>query len=141
MRGVLFLCRANSCRSQMAEGLAHELLPDEVAVFSAGLRPSHVNPMAIDASSELGIDISGQRSKSTDEIPTDEVDCVITLCSEGEQDCPVFPGDVTRLYWPLPDPAAAQGDPEEIMTAFRAVRDELAERIRALATRPARSAS
>jgi arsenate reductase len=116
----------------MAEGLAHELLPDEVAVFSAGSRPSHVNPLAIDALSELGIDISGQRSKSTDKIPTDEVDCVITLCSEGEQDCPVFPGDVTRLYWPLPDPAA-QGGPAEIMTAFRAVRDDLAERIRALA--------
>lgn len=129
---MLFLCRANACRSQIAEGLARRLLPDGVRVFSAGSRPGAVDPRAIASLSEVGIDISDQRSKSTDEVPAESVDCVITLCSEGEEDCPVFPGDVTRLHWPLPDPAAAQGTKEEVMRAFNEVRDELADRIRAL---------
>ncbi len=132
MKGVLFLCRANACRSQIAEGLARRLLPDGVQVFSAGSRPEVVDPRAIASLGEIGIDISDQRSKSTDEVPAGSVDHVITLCSEGEEDCPVFPGDVTRLYWPLPDPAAAQGTTEEVMRAFYEVRDELADRIRAL---------
>lgn len=129
MKGVLFLCGANSCRSQLAEGLARRLLPDEVAVFSAGSRPRHVDPRAVDSMSEIGLDISHQRSKSVDEIPIDGVDCVITLCAEGEEACPVFPGAVTRLSWPLPDPAAASGNRAEVMNAFRAVRDELLRRI------------
>lgn len=133
MRGILFLCRANSCRSQMAEGLARTLLPDGVAVFSAGSHPTRVNIRAIQALKEAGVDISHQRSKSVDEIPAERVDTVITLCAEGEADCPVFPGDVTRLYWPLPDPAAATGGAAEIMAAFRSVRDELDRCIRRLA--------
>jgi arsenate reductase len=117
----------------MAEGLARRTLPGEIAVFSAGSRPTRVNPRAIEALSEVGIDSRHQRSKSLDEIPTDQVDCVITLCNEGEEDCPVFLGDVLRLYWPMPDPGAVEGGPDEIMAAFRAVRDQLAERIQALA--------
>jgi arsenate reductase len=132
LKGVLFLCRENSCRSQIAEGLARELLPDGVGVFSAGSRPGNVNPRAVECLREIGVDISHHRSKSVDEIPAERVDCVITLCAAGEEDCPVFPGEVTRLHWPLPDPAAVEGDPKEIMAAFRRVRDEIAERIRRL---------
>ena len=133
MRGILFLCRANSCRSQLAEGLAREIVPDGTAVYSAGSRPTHVNPRAVEALHEIGIDASGQHSKSVDSIPPDAVDHLITLCTEGEQDCPIYSGDVRRLYWPMPDPDAVEGSEEEIMAAFRAVRDELAERIRRLA--------
>lgn len=133
LRGLLFLCRANSCRSQMAEGLARWILPHDVPVFSAGSRPTRVHPRAVAVLEELGIDATGQRSKSVDEIPAGAVDRVITLCAEGEQDCPVFPGDVKRLHWPLSDPDAVRGSEQEIMTAFRAVRDELVRRIRRLA--------
>lgn len=134
MKGVLFLCHANSCRSQMAEGLARSLLPPEVAVRSAGSEPTKVNPKAIESMHEIGLDISRQRSKSVKEIPIDRVDWVITLCAEGDEACPNFPGEVHRLHWPLADPAAAIGGHAELMAAFRAVRDELAERIRQLPT-------
>lgn len=133
MKGVLFLCRANSCRSQIAEGLARRLLPESVAVYSAGSRPLGVNPRAIATLREIGIDISDQRSKSLAEMPAAEIDCVITLCAEGEEDCPHFPGAATRFHWPLPDPAGVSGEEREIAQAFRAVRDELARRIEALA--------
>lgn len=139
MTGVLFLCRANSCRSQIAEGLARRLLPDQIAVFSAGSRPTRVNPRTIEVLREVGIDISHQRSKSLDEIPAAEVDCVITVCSESEEDCPFFPGDVQRFYWPMPDPDGVEGSPDEVMAAFRAVRDQLAERIESLAAQCAGS--
>lgn len=134
MKGVLFLCHANSCRSQMAEGLARSLLPRDVAVFSAGSEPTNVNPKAVESMHEIGLDILQQRSKSVDEIPVDRVDWVITLCAEGEEACPTFPGEVHRLHWPLPDPAAATGSHAEVMRAFRAVRDELADHIRQLLT-------
>lgn len=133
MNGVLFLCRANSCRSQIAEGLARAELSPSVAVFSAGTRQTGVNPVAIEVMKEAGIDICGQRSKSVDEIPADRVDVVITLCAEGEEDCPFFPGAVTRMHWPIPDPAAATGNDAEIMAAFRNVRDDLKRRIKELA--------
>jgi arsenate reductase len=116
----------------MAEGLASDLLPAGVAVFSAGSRPTTVNPRAIESLKEIGIDIAAYRSKSVDEIPAGEVDFVITLCQEGEEDCPFFPGDVQRLHWPLPDPAAVEGNDEQIMASFRAVRDELSTRLREL---------
>ncbi len=116
----------------MAEGLARSFLPISVDVFSAGSRPGAVDPRAIEALAEIGIDISHQRSKSTDEIPADRVDLVIALCSEAEEDCPVFPGAAERLYWPLDDPAAGYGSHEEVMGVFRDVRDELARRIESL---------
>ena len=131
MRGALFLCVANSARSQMAEGLARAMLPAEVKVWSAGSRPTRVRPEAVTVLAEIGIDISGHRSKAVTEIPAAEVDTVITLC--GEEECPVFLGQATRLHWGLPDPAAATGSEAERLAAFRQVRDEIRARIVALA--------
>ena len=133
IRRILFLCVANSARSQMAEGLARALLGDRVEVMSAGSRPSKVNPSAIEAMAEIGIDISNQRSKSVDEIDTAGVDLVVTLCAE--EVCPVLPGRVRRLHWPVPDPASADADlsAERKLSRFRAARDAIRERIEGLA--------
>ena len=129
MKGILFLCVANSARSQMAEGLARALLPD-VEVLSAGSRPSKVNPYAIEALAELGIDISGHRSKSVDEIAPANLDLVITLCAE-EEVCPVLPGRVRRLHWPIRDPASTDTSltPEDMRRRFREARDEIKAKI------------
>lgn len=131
MKRILFLCVANSARSQMAEGLARNLLPG-ACVLSAGSRPSSVNPHAIEAMAEVGIDISGQRSKSVEEIDSGSLDLVVTLCAE--EVCPVVPGRVRRLHWPIPDPAS--GDPSlsagELRARFRAARDQIAARLRVL---------
>lgn len=126
-RGWLFLCVANSARSQMAEGLARRLAPPGTTVYSAGSEPSSVNPLAVRAMAEIGIDISGQRSKSVDEIPVDRVDVVVTLCAE--EVCPVFPGSVRRLHWPIDDPARAGGSDAERLEAFRRARDEIGRRL------------
>jgi len=98
-----------------------------VTVWSAGSRPTHVRPEAIAVLAEIGIDISGHRSKSVAEIPAAEVDTVITLC--GEEECPVFLGGARRLHWGLPDPAAAGGDETARLDAFRQTRDELRRRL------------
>ena len=127
---VLFLCVANSARSQMAEGLARHLLGDQVQVQSAGSKPSVVNPLAIEVMKEIGIDISGHRSKSVDEIDADNIDLVITLCAE--EVCPIFLGKAKRLHWPLPDPAAVQTTPAAQLQAFREVRAQIAERLKLL---------
>jgi len=126
MSRILFMCVANSARSQMAEGLARNLLSN-VKVMSAGSQPSKVNPYAIEALSEQGIDISGQRSKSVEEIDPNQVDLVVTLCAE--EVCPVFPGRVRRLHWPIPDPASNDPalTPEELRTRFRTARDQIRE--------------
>ncbi|MFQ5745411.1 MAG: arsenate reductase ArsC, partial [Acidobacteriota bacterium] len=121
--GILFLCVANSSRSQMAEGFARQMAPPGVEVFSAGSAPGTVNPHAIAMMREVGIDISGHRSKSVDEIPRERIGTVVTLCAE--EVCPVFPGNARRLHWPLEDPAAATGPEEEVLTAFRRVRDQI----------------
>ena len=128
-RGILFLCVANSARSQMAEGIARVLLPAEMKVWSAGSRPTRVRPEAIAVLREVGIDISGHRSKAVAEVPAAEVDTVITLC--GEEECPVFLSNVRRLHWGLPDPAVAApgASPDDVLAGFRAVRDELRLRI------------
>jgi len=130
-RGILFLCVANSARSQMAEGIARALLPAGVRVWSAGSRPTRVRPEAIAALGELSIDISKHRSKHVSEVPASEVDTVITLCNEEE--CPIFLGEARRLHWGLPDPAAAGGSEPERLDAFRRTRDELLRRIATLA--------
>ncbi|HNU67907.1 MAG TPA: arsenate reductase ArsC [Myxococcota bacterium] len=127
MKGMLFLCVANSARSQIAEGLARSMVPPGVNVLSAGSSPTFVRPEAIAVLKEIGIDISGQRSKSVTEIPPDLVDTVITLC--GEQECPLFLGRATRLHWGLEDPAAVQGSEEGRLNAFRRTRDELISRL------------
>ena len=124
---VLFLCVANSARSQMAEGIARHLASDGVRVSSAGSEPSRVRPQAIAVLAEIGIDASGQRSNSLDEFADDDVDCVITLCAE--EYCPLWLGDAWRAHWPLPDPAAATGPEEAILDSFRRVRDEIRRRL------------
>ena len=127
MRGILFLCVANSARSQMAEGIARSLAPLGIKIWSAGSRPTSIRPEAIAVLQEIGIDISGRRSKSVTEIPSSEVDTVITLC--GEEECPVFLGNAQRLHWGLPDPSAAAGSETDRLSAFRETRDELRRRI------------
>ena len=127
MAGLLFLCVANSARSQMAEGLARARFGDRVRIFSAGSSPATVNPFAIAALDELGIDISGHRSKSVDTIEPETVDLVVTLCAE--EVCPAFLGNARRLHWPFPDPAGAAGSEAERLDGFRAVRDEIARRL------------
>jgi arsenate reductase len=128
--GILFLCVANSARSQMAEGIARSLAPAHVRVGSAGSRPTRVRPEAVAVLAEIGIDISGHRSKAVSDIPADGIDMVITLCDEEE--CPVFSGKAWRLHWGLPDPAAVEESEGERLAAFRRVRDELRRRIAAL---------
>ncbi len=134
MKGILFLCVANSARSQMAEGIARAVLPAQVKVWSAGSRPASVRPEAIAVLREIGIDISRHRSKGVAEIPAAEVDTVVTLC--GEEECPVFLGTARRLHWGMPDPA--RQDPalpaEEVLARFRAARDEIRARIERLRT-------
>lgn len=127
IRSILFLCVANSSRSQMAEGLARARYGDRVKVQSAGSQPSHVNPLAIRALAELDIDIGGHTSKSVDTIDPGGVDTVVTLCAEEE--CPVFLGRAQRIHWPLPDPAAFTGTEDERLESFRKVRDEIGRRL------------
>jgi arsenate reductase len=126
-RGVLFLCVANSARSQLAEGIARSLAPAGVTIWSAGSQPTRVRPEAIAALAEMGIDISNHRSKHVSEIPAEQVDLVVTLC--GEEECPVFLGRARRLHWGLPDPAAVTGSDTSRADAFRSVRDELVRRL------------
>ena len=130
MPGLLFLCVANSARSQMAEGLARARFGDRVRIASAGSSPAAVNPFAIAALDEVGIDISGQRSRSVETIDPAAVDLVVTLCAE--EVCPAFLGAARRLHWPLPDPAGGAGSDAEKLDGFRAVRDEIARRLGAL---------
>ncbi len=129
-RHILFLCVANSARSQMAEGIARSLAPKEVRVSSAGSVPSGIRPQAVQVLKEVGIDISGQRSKGLDSIDPSTVDAVVTLCAE--EVCPVFPGKTLRLHWGLPDPAGVEGDEHGKMEAFRNIRDELVHRLEIL---------
>lgn len=126
---ILFLCVANSSRSQMAEGLARTILPAGVAVASAGSAPGRLHPLAVEAMAEAGIDILGQRAKSLSEVAPESADVIVTLCAE--EVCPYIPGPVKRLHWPIPDPAA-----EGTIAAFRSAR----ERIRALIEDMARTA-
>ncbi len=129
-RHVLFLCVANSARSQMAEGIARSRAPAGIRISSAGSTPSRLNPLAVRAMAEIGIDITGQHSKSVDDIPSEDVDAVITLCAE--EVCPVFLGHALRAHWSLRDPAGASGTEEEQLQRFREVRDELRRRLSAL---------
>lgn len=125
---VLFLCVANSSRSQMAEGLLRVLAP-QIPVYSAGSAPARLNPYAVRAMEEAGIDIGSHTSKGFDDVPRDHVGTVITLCAE--EVCPHFPGDVERLHWPFEDPAAAMGDDGAILEAFIRVRDQIRVRLMA----------
>ena len=125
MKSILFLCVANSARSQMAEGLARARFGNRARVQSAGSAPSVVNPVAIEVLAEVGIDIAHHTSKSVDTIDPHGVDLVVTLCAE--EICPVFMGRARRLHWPMPDPAAAP--PALKRQRFREVRDQIAARL------------
>jgi arsenate reductase (thioredoxin) len=127
---ILILCTGNSARSQMAEGLFRHEAGDRYEVFSAGTRPSSVRPEAIAVLAEIGIDISGHRSKSVDEFVAQPLDLVITVCDNAKEACPVFPGRTLRLHWPFEDPAHVQGTEEARLAAFRKVRDQIRQRIR-----------
>lgn len=130
---TLFLCVANSARSQMAEGLARKLFGERAPVMSAGSEPSHVNPFAIEVMREVGIDITTHHSKSVQQVDPATVSTVITLCAE--EVCPVFLGKAKRLHWPIPDPASK--DPaisrEEMLERFRTARDTIQRMLEAYA--------
>lgn len=124
-RRVLFLCTHNSARSQMAEGLLRSLGGDSFEVYSAGTEATFVRPLAIKAMAELGIDISGQHSKTLDRYLNEPFDEVITVCDTAAETCPVFPGANRRRNWSLEDPSQATGTEEEQLAVYRRVRDEL----------------
>lgn len=126
---ILFLCVANSARSQMAEGLARHLWGDRAVVSSAGSRPSKVNPHAIEVMREIGIDITGHRSTSVEDVDPTSVDTVITLCAE--EVCPVFLGKARRLHWPIPDPASDDRPREVVLERFRDARDTIRAKLEA----------
>lgn len=128
---VLILCTGNSARSQMAEGLLRHLGGAAVEAHSAGTKPVGLNPLAVAAMREIGVDIAGQRSKSVAEFAGQRFDTVITVCDSAAEHCPVFPGAPQRIHWSLPDPAAAAGSHDEKLAAFRTVRNTLETLLRA----------
>ena len=130
---LLFLCVANSARSQMAEGLARHILGSKAEVISAGSAPTKPNPYAIEAMADRGIDITTHTSKSFDSLDAAAFDHVITLCAE--EICPYLPGKTQRLHWPTDDPASSDPSltPEDFRRRFAAARDEIEARIRAFA--------
>ena len=126
---VLFVCTGNSCRSQMAEGILRHYGKDKFEVFSAGLEPSYVHPLAIKAMAESGIDLTGQHSKTVNELLEEEFSYVITVCDSAKERCPVFPGKYNAIHWSIEDPASAEGTETERMKDFRIVRQDIRERI------------
>ena len=136
MKKVLFLCTGNSARSQMAEGFLRNMAGDRFEVFSAGIKPTQVNPLAIKVMAEIGIDISEHRSKSVMEFIDQNFDYVITVCGNAQKTCPVFPGEHEKIHWDLEDPAAAEGSEENRIAVFRRIRDEIEQRIKDWIKRP-----
>ncbi len=129
MKKVMFLCTGNACRSQMAEGFAREFGKGVIEPFSAGLIAAGVHPRTIAVMKEIGIDISGQRSKTIDEKLLMTMDAVITLCGNAEEACPRTPPNILRLHWPINDPVGTRGGEKKIMTEFRRARDEIRARV------------
>ncbi|MDE1920045.1 MAG: arsenate reductase ArsC [Candidatus Omnitrophica bacterium] len=127
---VLILCTGNSCRSQMAEGVLRHYKREEFEVFSAGTKPSAVDPMAIRVMKEIGIDISGHRSKHVDEFKGRRMDYVFTVCDNAKESCPVFPGATRVLHWPFPDPPHGQEESDIVLEEFRRVRDMIVGRFK-----------
>ena len=126
---VLFLCTHNSARSQMAEGLLRHLAGDRFEVMSAGTEATLVKPEAMRAMAELGVDISGQESKTLERYLGEPFDYVVTVCDDANEACPVFPGAENRLHWSIQDPSRAEGSDEERLEVFRKARDEIQARI------------
>ena len=129
-QSVLFLCTANSCRSQMAEGFARGIAPPAIRVYSAGIAPAGVNPTAIRVMREVEVDITNQISKGISQLPLEAIDTVITLCDYANQYCPSFPLPVRRLHWPIKDPVGARGTEEAVQNAFRTPLDEIQAKIK-----------
>jgi len=127
---VLFICTANSSRSQMAEGLLRTGAGQTYEAFSAGTSPTHVRPEAITVMREMGIDLSGHRSKSVDEFAGQAFDYVITVCDNARETCPIFPATTKRMHWNIEDPAAVQGPEDSRLAAYRRVRDELQQHVK-----------
>lgn len=125
MKRVLILCTGNSARSQMAEGLLEHIAGDRFDVRSAGTKPSAVRPEAVSVMKELGIDISGNRSKSVDEFAGETFDYVLTVCDNARESCPIYPGHSNRFHQSFEDPAAVLGSEEDRLSAFRRVRDQI----------------
>ena len=132
---ILFLCTGNSCRSQMAEGWGRHLATPGLAFDSAGIEAHGQNPRAIAVMEEAGMDIRDQHSTRLSSALLDWADRVVTVCGHADENCPVLPPGTEREHWPLEDPARATGSEEAIMATFRATRDEVEERVRALAAR------
>jgi arsenate reductase len=127
---VLFLCTGNSCRSQMAEGLVNHFLKDTWIASSAGTAPAgYVHPMAVQTMSELGIDISGYRSKSTEEFRDIDLDVVITVCDDAAENCPVWLGSGRVVHISFPDPAKASGSEAARLAVFRRICDEIRQEV------------
>jgi arsenate reductase len=135
---VLFVCTHNSARSQMAEGLLRAAGGAGYEALSAGTEATRVRPEAIEAMAELGIDISGQASKTLEPFVGQPIDWLITVCDQAREACPTLPGVANQLHWSIPDPAAVAGSKEERLAAFRAARDDLAARIEAFLEAPSR---
>ena len=131
---VLFLCTHNSARSQIAEGLLRHMGGDRFEVFSAGTEQTRVQPLAIEAMREVGIDITGHRSKTLDELDGESFDYVITVCDRANESCPIFPGTTERIHWSFDDPTAVTGTEEQKLRAFRTVRDAIQQRLRIFLT-------
>ncbi len=130
--GILFLCTGNSCRSQMAEGFARLFAPPGREIHSAGIVAHGLNPRAVAAMREIGINISFQKSKTLEAVPLDRIATLVTLCEHAEENCPNLPGIKERIHWPLEDPATARGTDEEVEAVFRRIREEIRRRIEGL---------
>jgi arsenate reductase len=127
--GILFLCVANSVRSQIAEGIANRLAPADVEIYSAGSSPARISSYAVRVLGEIGVDAAGQYAKPIEAIPLERIGTVITLCAE--EVCPALPGDVERLHWPLSDPSSSGVLEADVVESFRRVRDDLWSRLSA----------
>lgn len=132
MKKIMFLCTANSCRSQMAEGFANEYSRGSLEIYSAGLMAAGVHRRAVAVMKEVGIDISGQHSKEIDTDLLRQMDTVVTLCGHAEEACPRTPPEIKRIHWPIRDPVGTLGQENYIMEDFRRAREEIRENVRAL---------
>lgn len=130
---LYFLCTGNSCRSQMAEGFGKKILGEKYDVYSAGIEAHGLNPKAIEAMTEVGVDISSQTSELINQDILSKADYVITLCGDANDNCPVTPSHIARWHWGFDDPARATGTDEEKWAVFQRVRDEIEQRIQKFA--------
>lgn len=127
---ILFVCTANSARSQMAEGFARRFGGDLIKVESAGITPGQLNPYAKQVMNEVGIDISQQISEALASKELQEFDYLVTVCGDARDNCPVLPSHLKSEHWPLPDPARTQGNTDKILTTFRVIRDQIEQRVK-----------